>query len=219
MTRPLTRARERIVWSRVYQRPARALAGSDASRYLVTVGHDPAFVWFQVPKAASRTILFHLVTHADLSLRRGVRLVPPWVFRGRYTFAFVRDPWDRLVSTWSDKAVHLDHYGLPGDVRASFSSFVHWVAERVDLAHADRHLRPQHRLVDLDRSDFVGRFETFSRDFEQVCRTLGLPPCDQHRNASHHDAYTAYYDRDLAALVGRLYAEDVETFGYRPPEV
>lgn len=217
MTSRLTRARERVVWSRAYQVPARTLAGDRARPFLVTVGHEPAFVWFQIPKVASRTIRYHLFEHSDLSFRSGSRLLPPSVLRGRYTFAFVRNPWDRLVSAWADKVVRRDTYGLPDDVRASFPLFVRWIADTVDLATADRHIRHQHVMVDRDIVDFVGRFETFSRDFDAVCRRLGLPPCEDRRNASPHDSYERYYDRELAALVGRLYAEDVEAFGYEAP--
>ena len=39
----------------------------------------------------------------------------------------------------------------------------------------DQHLTLQGRMIDLNRVDFVGRLETFDRDFAEVCERIGAP--------------------------------------------
>jgi hypothetical protein len=49
-----------------------------------------------------------------------------------------------------------------------------------------------------------------------VTERLGLPRVELPRiNVSRHTAYTECYTPPLAAAVGRLYARDLDFFGYR----
>jgi hypothetical protein len=145
-----------------------------------------------------------------------------------FKFAFVRNPWDRLVSEYLYRG---------GRRLGSFRSFVTAGAQPAD-PHLDawRHLAPQVRyLYDPAgrlRVDFVGRFERLHDDFARVCARLGLPDASlPHANAAAGngrarwrrvpgraapppDKYTRHYDSRLRDLVAERYAEDVETFGY-----
>ena len=83
--------------------------------------------------------------------------------------------------------------------------------------------------------DFVGKFESLQNDFDQVCARLGIaettlphvnatkrtemlrenPDHSQSENPRQKRPYVDYYDAALADYVGELYANDIETFGYR----
>ena len=96
-----------------------------------------------------------------------------------------------------------------------FPAFVDWVTSR-DPTRGDTHLRLQCCLVDLNRIDFLGRFESFEEDFARVCRRLGLPSDEvPHRNRSEHAPYRSYYDDKTVERVGNFYERDVRLFGYR----
>jgi len=151
-------------------------------------------------------------------------------FERYFKFAFVRNPWDRLVS----------EYRFRGGRRiGSFRQFVQDAALPLD-PHLDafRHLAPQVRYL-YDRTgrlcvDFVGRFERLQDDFARVCERLGIPdPSLPHanaarperargrvmlrlraRSAARRDSYLRYYDPRLRDVVGERYAEDIEAFGY-----
>lgn len=222
------------------------------------ISHRYRCIFVHVPKAAGQSIeRFFLELHglswanrAPLLLRRNddpargpERLAhlfaPEYVACGHigevefdryFKFAFVRNPWDRLVS----------EYLYQGGRRiGSFRQFVLEAAQPLD-PHLDafRHLAPQVRYL-YDRTgrlrvDFVGRFERLQDDFARVCDRLGIPdPSLPHvnaappergrrwamprliaRSAARRDRYVRYYDRRLRDLVAERYAEDIEAFGY-----
>lgn len=147
-----------------------------------------------------------------------------------FKFAFVRNPWDRLVSWWSMiDALRPAH--LAG---RSLNKFQTFVLERAstfeeflencdeDIADTDGrkwiYRNQLEYLADDDGSllvDFVGRFEHLQRDFNVVTRRVLVEPTTlAHVNKSQHQHYTRYYSRALADNVRHRYALDVKAFGY-----
>ena len=145
-------------------------------------------------------------------------------FDSYFKFAFVRNPWARLVS----------EYEYRRRERRPFAEFV--AAEFADIdGYSDhsRHIIPQSDyLYDADGQlmvDFVGRFETIARDFRQVSDRLDLGVEElPHKNVSgmsrlqklfrrkpkEKKPYQDYYDAGLRDRVGEFYQQDVERFGY-----
>lgn len=153
-------------------------------------------------------------------------------FRSLFKFAFVRNPWARLVSEYRYR-----HY----DRRRSFREFVTTGLPTRD-AYSDfyRHIMPQYEFLhDADGEllvDYVGRFETLQNDFDTVCSRLGitestLPHVNSsgvrpgilgrvknwipRRTGSPGMPFRSYYDEELVEIVGEIYAKDISTFGYR----
>jgi hypothetical protein len=152
-----------------------------------------------------------------------------------YTFAFVRNPWDRLVSCYRDK-VRGEVEGFSGFSRSgvahclarfdvfsadmSFEEFVHAVA-RIPDAEADEHFRSQHDYVTNLQGeiaiDFLGRYENLESDFRQVAGRIGLPtrirlPRLQVNRRSIR--YADYYTPATRAIVAARYARDISLFAY-----
>jgi len=149
--------------------------------------------------------------------------------QGYWRFGFVRNPWDRLVSTFHNK-LKRNHPGTRGALRkivrrkgiqlgeeASFSQFVHMVAEMPD-GIAERHIRSQHCFLTKGDGelcvDFVGRFERLEDDFETVARHLAVDARLPHLLHSERRSYRDYYTAELRDLVGIRYREDVRLFEY-----
>lgn len=147
-----------------------------------------------------------------------------------FKFAFVRNPWDRLVSEYR-------YLGLEGET--PFRSFVtNSFANPDDYSDVARHICPQVDYVTGPGGkfivDFVGRFESLQDDFGTVARRLGLGELSlPHRNASGGRApsrlrrllatfegkkqrrpYQDYYDDELRKRVSDFYTGDIERFGY-----
>lgn len=139
------------------------------------------------------------------------RELPPDAFAQLFTFAFVRNPWDLLVSSYHFLALSSAH--RRGRLVRRLGSFEHYVD--YELARGkllqSRMLTSGHgRLL----VDFVGRFESLASDFAQVCRHLGLTASLPHVNAGQSGDYRPRYTPALAARVADAFGEDVERFGY-----
>lgn len=159
----------------------------------------------------------------------GHRLYP-----GLYTFAFVRNPWDRLVSCYRDKiAGEVQGYTAFADngvahclagfeafsANMSFTEFAHAVASIPDQ-QADEHFRSQADYLTNTRGslavDFVGRYETLSADFARIVKQLGLPqeielPRLQAASPANH---ADFYTLETRELIGERYARDIALFSF-----
>ncbi len=160
-------------------------------------------------------------------------------FDSFFKFAFVRNPWDRLVSSY--------HY-LGFDAKCSFAEFVQKRSKNPDKRTYGLHFISQSDFLEDENGevcvDFVGRFESISADFLTVAEQLNLQSVDlPHRNqGNRRDSdpslltglkyllkmqryqfvkfkntkrhYTDYYDQKTRSVVGKLFEKDIENFGY-----
>ncbi len=167
--------------------------------------------------------------HGHLSLAQVQPYLRPEEFNGFFKFAFVRNPWDRLLSCYLQKLgpggrglTRYDYGGTELHQGMSFAEFLEAVHEIPD-DEADAHFRSQHAAVcDPDgavMADFVGRFENLERDFALVAERLGLgndgaalPHLT--RSANDRRSYVGFYDDRLKKLVQERFEKDIETFGY-----
>ncbi|MEO6395828.1 MAG: sulfotransferase family 2 domain-containing protein [Devosia sp.] len=149
----------------------------------------------------------------------------PGKFRRYFKFAFVRNPWDRLVSTYfylrKGGANEMDRRWAEANLGSysTFDEFVRdWVTEK-NVALSFPHFRSQHYFV-ADTSgrlvvDFLGRFETLAADFQAVAARLGVHPTLPVLNRTERGHYEGYYDAATRQIVAGVYAKDIDLFGYR----
>ncbi len=152
----------------------------------------------------------HFRIHAPL--KRAQRLIPAEDYAGLFKFAFVRNPWDRLVSWYAYLLKDTSHRHHRRVAACAFEEFARAELKRPDRSQwwmiEDREGRPG--------LDYVGRFETLAEDFAEVCRRLQLPASVLPReNVSTRKPYQDYYSRELAALVRARWAPEIEAFNYR----
>lgn len=183
-------------------------------------------IFIHIPKTAGISLKRTLgvpedVGHADYL---AFHAASPEKCRSYFKFAFVRNPWDRLLSAYS----FLQAGGIPKwdlfwrvQLMSGVTSFEEFVLERLENAVVNNalHFRPQYSFIS-DASgnvkmDFVGRFETIEADFAQVAERLGIDPSLERLNESEHASYQAAYTPAMSEVVARLYARDIELFGYR----
>jgi hypothetical protein len=134
-----------------------------------------------------------------------------------YSFAFVRNPWDRLVSEfhWRQQRAP-ERWSFP-----DFSMFLDAVIHGWDFEFDDRrHIMSQKAFVTDEAGgllvDFVGRHEHLERDMGVVLSRLGLPaarlPVVNRSGGRTH--YSRYFDAESRAQVARHYADDIAFFGH-----
>ena len=150
--------------------------------------------------------------------------INPRKFRRFFKFAFVRNPWDRLVSTYfflkNGGVNELDRRFTAKNLAGydGFAEFVEgWLNEKNIWSSV--HFRPQHYFICdaklCPRVDFIGRTETIDADFRFICQRLGVIADLKWNNRSNHRPYNEYYTDDLRERVAAVYADDIAVFNYR----
>ena len=135
-----------------------------------------------------------------------------------FKFAFVRNPWERLVSLYHFQR---DQFAASPDFRqrwpeiaarfATTHSFGEWLRGGPGpTLQLDRIADREGRLL----VDFVGRFEQIERDFSYVQQRIGIMASLPHLLRSEHRPYRDYYDDEAHDLVAHHYRRDIEGFGY-----
>jgi len=180
-----------------------------------------------VPQAAQEVDEEHLwgASTQHLTAQQIRERVGQRVFDSYFKLAFVRNPWDRLVSflAWKSdgKDMRWAQQQSP-EKKEVYPLLARLLVARVDRRLRNRpihlHLREQWRYVcDADGRllvDFVGKFESLEADWAKVCQRIGIDAPLERRMVSHHEDYRSYYDLRTRALAHALYSRDIRTFDY-----
>jgi chondroitin 4-sulfotransferase 11 len=119
-----------------------------------------------------------------------------------FSFTFVRNPWDKIVSLYH-------HF----KVKESFKQFVldgKSKYKRSMIAHS----LPQYHYIEFTPLDFVGRYENLEEDWKFVANKIGVCNKLPHINKSNHKHYTEYYDDETIEVIRNEYKKDIELLGY-----
>lgn len=192
-------------------------------RYYMVINKEKRFIWFKVPRVATRATVIHL---RKLGVMPGKERYhsshyPVRLYHDYIKFAIVRNPWDRLVSSWYKykKLIAADLEGrIPRDMFPSvphFPDFVEYVST-LNMQTCDPHLRLQSALIDLNHIDYLGRHETMDHDLPAIMKKIGLPddPIEKTNVSPGRKHYSEYYDDRLKNKTFQIYRNDVRIFGY-----
>lgn len=203
------------------------------------ISHAHKYIFFAMPKTATHSIREALrehlgtgdweqqvlygksalpipqlaaINHGHISVQQLKPHLPEETWNEYFKFSFVRDPYDRFVSTYffltrkqqflvQDKTSHMKEIFRSPDYR----SLVLVV--------------PQHRLIAMQDGtiglDYVARFEDIQRSYEHICSQIGIPPKKLIlKNSSEHKPFSDYYDGELREMVNDFYRTDFEILGY-----
>lgn len=217
--------------------------GPDIAVFLMPYGA----VYVEIPKVACSSIKVAIARMLNINLVQGNPHQTEFpsvdyqlsehgpLYPGLFSFAFVRNPWDRLVSCYRDKillevngfthstirpgiADCLAHFKgfFPG---MSFEQFVDVVASIPD-EEADGHFRSQYTFV-ADRAnriavDFVGRYERLSEDLNRVRDLQELPEFELPRLQAALSSvnYREFYSNRSRETVAERFKTDIALFEF-----
>ena len=202
--------------------------GADARGWSLLEIDRMACLYVHVPKCAGVSVsqaLFGNLGGGHIALREYRLLLGPADFRSRFRFGFVRNPWDRLFSSWR----FLQRGGLTAEDAAwakhelsACQGFEHFVEGWLNTASIYRyiHFVPQYHFLCLPGQvqhglDILGRFETLQEDFARIAERLERPVTPGRDNAApEREDYRQHYTLSMRRKVARIYREDIERFGY-----
>lgn len=145
-------------------------------------------------------------------------------FNDYFKFAFVRNPYSRLLSAyyflkrggfnhkdknWAEE--HLKEYN-------NFEDFVlNWVNK--DSIHSYVHFKPQYKYI-CNRQmeievDFIGRFENIKEDYQKICNRLEINrPLKKLNSTEYGDHWKDFYNSETSKIVESVYWQDFQMFNY-----
>lgn len=150
--------------------------------------------------------------HGHISLAEIRPFLGDDVFGDYFKFAFVRNPFDRFVSYCAFVTSREGSF-----LRDPKRVMRHFLFTAPPTSHII--FRPQHLFL-TDRegtllSDYLGKVEEMQASYDAVCERIGISSTLlDHANRSRRGDYRDYYDQELIDGVAKIYARDLELFGY-----
>jgi hypothetical protein len=170
----------------------------------------PGFLFVHIPKTGGSSI-WEAIKNSDtksFSLRESfphgnIHFRPSELnetIQPEFSFCFVRNPWDRLVSwrCWN-------HPTVP---------FENWLEGHIKNRNVPS-LTQSEYLSDFD-FDFIGRFELIRKDWRRAAAKIGLKKIARlpHLKKSRRKPYQSYYTPEMVRTVAELESPLIERFGY-----
>jgi hypothetical protein len=145
-----------------------------------------------------------------------IRRVIGWhAFNTAFRFTIVRNPWDRVVSTyfWIRQGdPHADPRMKSYCEEHSFEDFAKeksffWPPLQFPHVFNPKGQSHHHKVC---------RYENLENDLKDVFQSVGLDPEPLgHKNKTDHKPYTEYYTAESREAVAKKYAKDINSLGYQ----
>lgn len=188
---------------------------------------EPRCVFLHIPKTGGASIRLGAFEN---NYEGPVQGSVPDEWKDLFTFTFVRNPFDRLISAWRMFASGMEKtiWELPddGNREMSLRQFLDVVLDesipfdgRRDTTKKKirHHAIPQtHPFHCLEQADFVGRFESLEEDFAEVLKRLGAEnrPLPHMNRSRQGDDFMKHYDAETWQIATEYYRQDFEQLGY-----
>lgn len=180
------------------------------------VDHERRFVFYHIPKTGGSSMAIALAGRDPGSRERGwQKALHSSGFmhdntpapEGYFTFAFFRNPYDRMVSLYQALAPPI-----------LFPRFVESCLVRRTISHIA--LRPQTNMIDPRTLSFEGNYEDIEADWNYLNDKLdlGVPyeKLPRENQSGVYKDYESFYDSEAVNLVRRVYQQDFRLLGYDP---
>lgn len=156
-----------------------------------------------------------------LTASQAMKHISPRDWEQLFTFTIVRNPWDRMVSLYFYRAKKGQ---IPTGL--SFKDYISQLKSPRYNCSNSMHYRPSYYygaaefILDKKENvivDYIGKFEERESSLKYIskrinCPTLGKLCLQKAKPSEKH--YSMLYDKECRELVSKVYARDIELFGY-----
>jgi hypothetical protein len=204
------------------------------------ISHKHKFVFISIPKTGSTSVRNSLSQYGDVFSSSDTKsplylhikakdlkkyfIENKWNWNEYYKFAFVRNPWDSIISQYYYKLNFINREKLDLPYNKNFMINCKLLKRKCKNFHeaVQLNLLTFENQVSWTIDDegknlinFIGRFENINQDFETICQQIGLPETKlKHQNKTEHLNYCEYYDEKSIEIVRKNLKEDIEAFNY-----
>jgi len=134
------------------------------------------------------------------------------VWDNYFKFGNIRNPWDRVVSSYFYKKD--TRHNIPHDI--SFEDFIKQ-KKQGKLKSLYEWFCIDELQVDYKSNMYFIRFENLQEDISKICDILNLKPKEKlkHENKSNRNTdYKTYYNKETKQIVEEIYQDDIRFFNY-----
>lgn len=181
--------------------------------------HDLMILFFHVERTGGVSLRKHLLKYETkferisktkhLTCEEAKCVIDEQMWGNYFKVGFIRNPYDRLVSwyyackknkdTWKTEIpYHMNRF-------ETFEDMV--MAEPIKFMLVSQ-------LDKVKDCNYIGRFENYERDVNDLCDILVIPHINIHDNGSDHKQYREHYTEEMRKRVEGWYKKDLRAFGY-----
>lgn len=192
---------------------------------------EPKVISVHIPKTAGNSIAIGLgsngfvktpLLNKHAKAKEYIEVVGNRVWEECFTFAFVRNPWDLMVSSynwWLQKASKYEQLDQEIEAIRQLGSFPAFINSRYGSMMLNEYYGSMVDWICDCRQkvivEFVGKFESIDDDWSYICKRLNLKKTSlPHTNKTSRQAYQDYYNSESKEIVERRFEWAIQQFGY-----
>lgn len=180
--------------------------------------HGKKVVFIHINKTGGTSISSALgIKKFHLTAKEVIDLVGKKNFSNAFSFAVVRNPWDKVASQYYHR-IKKKQIGDP----IIFNS---WVSKTYGNHKDPRYYNKQYKMFYPQiewLKDYSGeivikkiiRFENINEEYESIAKVFGLNKKLPHKNRGSNDDYKTIYSNNSVEIIKEHFREDIELFGY-----
>ena len=189
---------------------------------------DLKCIFVHIPKAAGISVnkaLFGNYGGSHHQLKDYQLIFSKKEFYEYYKFTFVRNPWDRLVSTYfflKNGGFHENDKNWFDENLSKYSNFedfvLHWLTN--ENIYKWIHFIPQYEFITVNNKVLVNdiyKLENINDSMNKISSKLNkrIELKHENRNPNRNVKYRDYYSPQTKAIVSSVYKKDIELFDYQ----
>jgi len=154
-------------------------------------------------------VYMYYKTSPDLNKKMGMT---PEKWKTYYKFAFIRNPYDKIVSAW----FHVNRFQIPFKNFLNLDKFCNDVEYMHMFMSQSRSIINEKATIDLN---FIGKFENLEEDFQKVLQNIGIKriihDINKKLNVRPHSSFEEYYtEQEVLDKVNKFLKEDFYLLDY-----